>query len=116
MPHHHHVRVHRVQRHHRILKVSPLLIQDDEPHVHHVADKRLPASSNEAGARVEASKNRLTWVRPRKLVRFLSTCRLSSTYSSERSSRPVMSAAAKALDSQQMPVTEDEGRFRCRGH
>jgi hypothetical protein len=22
----------------------------------------------------------------------------------------------KALDAQQMPVTEDEGRFRCRGH
>src|SRR5213595_3027732 len=41
----------------------------------------------------EASKNRFTWVRPRREVRFLSTWRLSSTYSSERSSKPVISAA-----------------------
>ena len=57
------------------------------------APSRLPAISNEDWVRVEASKNRLTWVRPRSEVRFLSIWRLSSTYSSERSSRPVISAA-----------------------
>src|SRR3978361_2074282 len=57
------------------------------------APSRLPAISNEDWGRVEASKNRLTWVRPRKEVRFLSTWRLSSTYSSERSSRPLISSA-----------------------
>ncbi len=59
------------------------------------APSRLPASSNEDWVRVEASKNRLIWVRPRSEVRFLSTWRLSSTYSSERSSRPVISAAER---------------------
>jgi hypothetical protein len=37
------------------------------------APSRLPASSNEDWVRVEASKNRLIWVRPRSEVRFLST-------------------------------------------
>src|SRR5206468_6701012 len=54
---------------------------------------RLPAISKEDWVRVEASKKRLSWVRPRNEVRFLSTWRLSSTYSSERSSRPVISSA-----------------------
>ena len=36
--------------------------------------------------RVEASKNRLIWVRPRRVVRFFSTCREMATASSERSS------------------------------
>src|SRR4029078_5992714 len=57
------------------------------------APSRFPAISKEDCVRVEASKNRVTWVRPRSEVRFLSTWRLSSTYSSERSSRPEMSAA-----------------------
>src|SRR4051794_41952887 len=59
------------------------------------APRRLPASSNEDWVRVEASKNRFTCVRPRRTVRFLSTWRLSSTYSSDRSRRPVMSAAER---------------------
>jgi hypothetical protein len=59
------------------------------------APSRLPAISKEDWVRVEASKNRLTWVRPRREVRFLSTWRLSSTYSSERSSRMADGARAK---------------------
>src|SRR5947209_8338685 len=59
------------------------------------APRRFPASSNEDWVRVEASKNRFTCVRPRRTVRFLSTWRLSSTYSSDRSSRPVISAAER---------------------
>ena len=37
------------------------------------APSRLPASSNEDCVRVEASKNRLIWVRPRSVDRFFST-------------------------------------------
>ena len=76
------------------------------------APSRLPASSNEAWVRVEASKNRLIWVRPRSEVRFFSIWRLRSTNSSARSSRPVMSAARKAFDPQQMTVAEDERGLR----
>src|SRR4051812_23800143 len=87
------------------ISVSPLRIEDEDTDMFMTsAPSRLPASSNEDWVRVEASKNRLTWVRPRRLVRFLSTWRLSSTYSSERSSRPVMSAA----ESPSIPS-------RCRG-
>ena len=76
------------------ISVSPLRIEDEDTDMFMTsAPSRFPASSNEDWVRVEASKNRFTWVRPRKLVRFLSTWRLSSTYSSERSSRPVISAA-----------------------
>src|ERR1700676_3400192 len=77
-------------------RVSPLRIEDDDTDMFMTsAPSRLPAISNEDWVRVEASKNRLTWVRPRRLVRFLSTWRFSSTYSSERSKRPVMSAAER---------------------
>ena len=75
-------------------RVSPLRIEEEDTDMFMTsAPSRLPAISNEDWVRVEASKNRLIWVRPRKEVRFLSTWRLSSTYSSERSSRPVISAA-----------------------
>src|ERR1700755_1257180 len=78
------------------ISVSPLRIDDEETDIFMTsAPRRLPAISNEDWVRVEASKNRLTWVRPRSEVRFLSTWRLSSTYSSERSSRPEMSAAER---------------------
>jgi hypothetical protein len=40
------------------------------------APSRLPASSKEDCVRVEASKNRLIWVRPRSVEVFLSRCRL----------------------------------------
>ncbi len=36
------------------------------------APSRLPASSNDAWVRVETSKNRLIWVRPRSEARFFS--------------------------------------------
>src|SRR4030081_2736029 len=78
------------------MRVSPLRIEEDVTDMFMTsAPSRFPAISNEDWVRVEASKNRLTWVRPRKEVRFLSTWRFSSTYSSERSSRPVMSAAER---------------------
>ena len=74
-------------------RVSPLRIDEDDTDMFMTsAPSRLPAISNEDWVRVEDSKNRFIWVRPRSEVRFLSTCRLSSTYSSERSSRPVISA------------------------
>src|SRR6185312_13528224 len=77
-------------------RVSPLRIEEEDTDMFMTSAPSLfPASSNEDWVRVEASKNRLTWVRPRSEVRFLSTWRLSSTYSSERSSRPVMSAAER---------------------
>ncbi len=56
------------------------------------APSRLPASSKELWVRVEASKNRLIRVRPRRSSRFLSICRLSLAASSERSSSAVISA------------------------
>ena len=76
------------------IRVSPLRIEEEETDMFITsAPSRLPAISNDDCVRVEASKNRLIWVRPRSEVRFLSIWRLSSTYSSERSSRPVISAA-----------------------
>ena len=75
------------------ISVSPFFIEDEATDMFITsAPSRLPASSNEDCVRVEASKNRLIWVRPRSDVRFFSTWRLSSTNSSARSSRPVMSA------------------------
>ena len=78
------------------ISVSPLRIEDDDTDMFITsAPSRLPAISNEDWVRVEASKNRLICVRPRSEVRFFSIWRLSSTYSSERSRRPVMSAAER---------------------
>src|ERR1700744_3812055 len=78
------------------ISVSPLRIEDEDTDMFMTsAPRRFPAISKEDWVRVEASKNRLIWVRPRKLVRFLSIWRLSSTYSSERSRRPVISAAER---------------------
>src|SRR3984893_2818191 len=76
--------------------VSPFLMDEEDTDMFMTsAPKRFPASSNEDWVRVEASKKRFTCVRPRRTVRFLSTWRLSSTYSSDRSRRPVMSAAER---------------------
>src|ERR1700730_16469390 len=78
------------------IRVSPLRIEEDDTDMFMTsAPNLLPAISNEDWVRVEASKNRLIWVRPRRLVRFLSTWRFSSTYSSDRSSRPLMSAGER---------------------
>ena len=75
------------------ISVSPLRIEDEETDMFMTsAPSRLPASSNEDWVRVEASKNRLTWVRPRSDARFFSIWRLRSTNSSARSSNPVISS------------------------
>src|SRR3954452_25440698 len=76
--------------------VSPFLMDEEDTDMFMTsAPSRLPASSNEDWVRVEASKKRFTCVRPRRTVRFLSTWRLSSKYSSDRWRRPVMSAAER---------------------
>ena len=60
------------------ISVSPLRIEDDVTDMFITsAPSRLPASSNEDCVRVETSKNRLTWVRPRSEARFFSIWRLS---------------------------------------
>ena len=75
------------------ISVSPLRMADWPTDMFITsAPSRLPASSNDDWVRVEASKNRLIWVRPRSDVRFFSTWRLSSTNSSARSSRPEISS------------------------
>ena len=51
------------------------------------APSRLPAISKEAWVRVEFSKKRLIWVRPRRMLRFFSTWRDRATASSAISSR-----------------------------
>ena len=55
------------------------------------APSRLPASSKELCVRVEASKNRLMSVRPRRTSRFLLIWRLFSAALSARSSRASIS-------------------------
>ena len=77
------------------ISVSPLRIEDELTTDMFItsAPSRLPASSNEAWVRVEASKNRLISVRPRSDARFFSIWRLSSTNSSARSSRPTIRRA-----------------------
>src|ERR1700722_1675205 len=75
------------------ISVSPLRIEDEETDMFMTsAPRRLPANSNEDWVRVEASKNRLTWVRPRSDARFFSIWRLRSTNSPARSSNPVISS------------------------
>ena len=62
------------------IRVSPFLI-DEAPTdmLTTSAPRRLPASSNEVRVRVELSKNRLIWVRPRSSESFLSARRPCST-------------------------------------
>jgi hypothetical protein len=79
------------------------------------APSRLPAISNEDWVRVEASKNRLIWVRPRAGA-FLVDLAVELDIFLGKVEQAGNVGSGKALDSQQMPVTEDEGRFRCRGH
>jgi hypothetical protein len=56
------------------IRVSPLRMDEEDTDMFMTsAPSRFPAISNEDWVRVEASKNRLTWVRPRSTVRFLST-------------------------------------------
>src|SRR5580704_14430356 len=68
------------------ISVSPFLTLDTPTAMFMTsAPRRLPASSNEDWVRVEASKKRLIWVRPRNVARFFSTWREIATASSERS-------------------------------
>ncbi len=60
------------------------------------APRRLPASSKELCVRVEASKNRLISVRPRRTSRFLLICRLLSAALSARSSNALISLAVSS--------------------
>ena len=62
------------------ISVSPFLIAESATDMLMTsALSRLPASSNEVRVRVELSKNRLIWVRPRSTAVFLSARRLSAT-------------------------------------
>ena len=75
------------------------------------APSRLPASSNDDCVRVEASKNRLIWVRPRSEVRFFSIWRLRVTNSSAQIEEADDLVARKSFDPQQMTLVEDERGF-----
>ena len=76
------------------------------------APSRLPASSNEAWVRVEASKNRLISVRPRSdrgLLLDLAV-ELDELLGEVEQADDVV--VRKPLDPQQMTAAEDERRFR----
>ena len=82
------------------MRVSPFFTEEEATDMFMTsAPRRLPASSNELWVRVEGSKNRLIWVRPRRVVRFFSTWRERATASSARSRR----ASISGRDSPSMP-------------
>jgi hypothetical protein len=72
------------------------------------APSRLPASSNEAWVRVEASKNRLISVRPRSEARFFLdlAVEVDEFLGEVEQARDLV--GRKALDPQQMAAAEDE--------
>ena len=75
------------------ISVSPFLTLDAPTAMFITsAPSRFPASSNDDWVRVDASKKRLIWVRPRKVERFFSTCREMVTASSARSSSATISS------------------------
>ena len=93
--------------------VSPLRIEDDDTDMFMTsAPSRLPAISNEDWVRVEASKNRLIWVRPRKRGALLVDLAVEFDVFFGKIEEAGDVGGGKALDPQQMPVSEDEGRFR----
>jgi hypothetical protein len=70
------------------------------------APKRLPASSKEAWVRVETSKNRFIWVRPRSdALLFDLTVEFDEFLKVEEARNVVL---GKPLDPQQVPSAEDE--------
>jgi hypothetical protein len=74
------------------ISVSPLVTDEVRTDMFITsAPSRLPANSNELWVRVDGSKNRLMTVRPFSRGDFFSLARPSATYSSPRSSRPVIS-------------------------
>ena len=78
------------------ISVSPFLTLDAPTAMFMTsAPSRFPASSNDDWVRVDASKNRLIWVRPRRVARFFSTWREIVTAWSERSSSATISSRDK---------------------
>ena len=62
------------------IRVSPFLMADVVGVMLMTsAPSRLPASSKDVRVRVEASKNMLIWVRPRRVSCFFSALRFSAT-------------------------------------
>src|SRR5882672_3805 len=92
------------------ISVSPFRIDDDDTDMFITsAPSRLPANSNDACVRVEASKNILISVRPRSEAVFFSIWRLSSTNSPARSSRPTMSSReSPSIPSKWRPLRTNE--------
>ena len=72
------------------------------------APSRLPASSNEDWVRVEASKNRLIWVRPRSdaLLLFDLAIEVDEFLAEIQQAGDI--GCGKPFDPQQMPMAEDE--------
>ena len=99
------------------ISVSPLRIEDeDDRHVHHVGAEPLAGEFERglgAGRGLEeqvdlgaaAQRGALLVDLAVELDEFLGEVEQAGNIGS-----------GKALDPQQMPVTEDEGRFRCNGH
>ena len=95
------------------ISVSPLRIEDEPVDMFITsAPRRLPASSKDDCVRVETSKNRLIWVRPRKLARFFFdlTIEIDKFFAEVEQAGNVV--AGKPFDPQQMTPAEDEGGFR----
>ena len=74
------------------------------------APSRLPASSNEDCVRVEASKNRLICVRPRKVARFFSTWREMLDRLVGEIEQRLDLRAVEAFDAEQVAVGENGRR------
>ena len=91
------------------ISVSPLRIDEEDTDMFITsAPSRLPASSNEAWVRVEASKNRLISVRPRSAAVFFSIWRLRVDEFLGEIEQADDVGMRKPLDAQQMTAAEDE--------
>ena len=87
------------------MSVSPFFTEDEATDMFITsAPSRLPAISKDDCVRVEGSKKRLIWVRPRRVDFFFSTCRLTSTCSSARSSKRLNVQWRQPLDAEQMAM------------
>ena len=81
------------------------------------APSRLPASSKELWVRVEASKNRLIRVRPRKIVALLGDLAADARRLFRKVEQAHDLVARKAFDPKQMAMREGEfGRFGRNAH
>ena len=95
------------------ISVSPLRMEEEPADMFITsAPSRLPASSNEACVRVETSKNRLIWVRPRKRGALLLDLAVELDEFLGEVEQAGNILARKPFDPQQMPCAEDEGGFR----